>query len=64
MLKALNALDSWQAAAVSAVIAALVTFWYVRRHRRSRHHFGAFGTVLLTVIIFVVLFSIVFFAFI
>jgi len=64
MLKFLNYFDSWQAAAVSAVIAALVTYWFMRRHRRSRHHFGNVGTAILSVIVFAVLFSIVFFAFI
>jgi hypothetical protein len=64
MLKFLNYFDSWQAAAVSAVIAGVVTLWFIRRHRRSRHHFGTVGTAILTVIVFAVLFSIVFFAFI
>jgi hypothetical protein len=56
--------DSWQAAAISGVIAALVTIWFIRRYRRSRHHFGPVGTGLLAIIVFVVLFMIVFFAFI
>jgi positive regulator of sigma E activity len=64
MLKVLNFFDSWQAAAVSAVIAGVVTFWFIRRHRRSRHHFGSFGTAILTVVVFAILFAIVFFAFI
>lgn len=64
MLKALNFFDSWQAAAISGVIAALVTIWFIRRHRRSRHHFGPFGTAVMAILVFVVLFVIVFFAFI
>jgi hypothetical protein len=64
MLKVLNDFDSWQAAAVSAAIAAVVTFWFMRRHRRSRHHFGSVGTAILAIIVFAALFAIVFFAFI
>jgi hypothetical protein len=64
MLTALNFFDSWQAAAISGVIAALVTIWFIRRHRRSRHHFGPVGTVVFGIIVFVVMFMIVFFAFI
>jgi uncharacterized membrane protein YozB (DUF420 family) len=64
MLKVLNYFDSWQAAAISAVIAALVTFWFIRRHQRSRHHFGPIGTAVLTIIVFAILFAVVFFAFI
>jgi hypothetical protein len=64
MLKALNSFDSWQAAVISALIAALLTLWFIRRHRRSRHRFGPVGTVILAVIVFVIAFMIVFFAFI
>ena len=64
MLKVLNSFDSWQAAAVSAVIAAAVTFWFIRRHRRSRHHFGSIGTAILAAVVFAILFAVVFFAFI
>jgi uncharacterized membrane protein YozB (DUF420 family) len=64
MLKALNFFDSWQAAAVSGVIAALATIWFIRRHRRSRHHFGPVGTAVLAIVVFVVVFVIVLFAFI
>jgi uncharacterized membrane protein YozB (DUF420 family) len=64
MLKVLNSFDSWQAALISAAIAALITFWFMRRHRRSRHHFGPIGSAVLSVIVFAVLFCVVFFAFI
>lgn len=64
MLKALNWFDSWQAALISAVIAAVVTIWFIRRHLRSRHHFGPVGAAVLAVLVFVALFLIVFFAFI
>jgi nicotinamide riboside transporter PnuC len=64
MLKVLNDFDSWQAAAVSALIAGVATAWTVRRHRRSRHHFGLVGTSIFAVLVFAVLFTIVFFAFI
>lgn len=64
MLKFLNFFDSWQAAAVSALIAGVGTLWFIRRHRRARHHFGPVGTVVLGVVVFAVLFVIVFFAFI
>jgi len=64
VLKVLNFFDSWQAAAISGVIAALVTYWFIRRHRRSRHHFGPIGTTILAVVVFATLFVVVFFAFI
>jgi hypothetical protein len=64
MLKVLNDFDSWPAAAVSAAIAALLTFWFIRRNQRSRHHFGPVGTVILALLVFGALFAIVFFAFI
>jgi hypothetical protein len=64
MLKVLNYFDSWQAAAISALIAGVLTIWFIRRHRRSRHHFGPIGTALLAVMVFAILFAVVFFAFI
>jgi uncharacterized membrane protein YozB (DUF420 family) len=64
MLKVLNSFDSWQAALVCGAIAALVTLWFIRRNRRSRHHFGVVGTAILAIIVFVVLFVVLFFAFI
>lgn len=64
MLKVLNSFDSWQAAAICGAIAGIVTIWFVRRHRRSRHHFGPMGTAIFGVIVFAILFVILFFAFI
>jgi hypothetical protein len=64
MLKVLNDFDSWQAAAISAAIAGILTFWFIRRNQRSRHHFGPVGTAILAVLVFVTLFAVVFFAFI
>jgi hypothetical protein len=64
MLKILNYFDSWQAAAISAVIAAILTFWFIRRNQRSRHHFGPVGTAILALLLFATLFAVVFFAFI
>jgi hypothetical protein len=64
MLRALNFFDSWQAAAISGVVAAAITTWFIRRHRGSRHHFGPIGTAILALIVFATLFLVVFFAFI
>jgi hypothetical protein len=62
MLKVLNSFDSWQAAAICAAIAAIVTFWFIRRYRRSRHHFGPIGTAILAILVFVTFFVVLFFA--
>jgi hypothetical protein len=64
MLKVLNYFDSWQAAVVSGAIAGVLTFWFIRRTQRSRHHFGPFGTAILAIFVFAILFAVVFFAFI
>lgn len=64
MLKVLNYFDSWQAAVVSGLIAGILTFWFIRRNQRSRHHFGPIGTAILAIIVFATLFAVVFFAFI